>query len=309
MKRCENCGYLHPIPTPPGPDVCRRCGAELPAAMRDLFRLQNVSTRAPRPDHLRRGGTPAQGLRDHLGRALRRAHRPPVGRRGRGRSSTANPVLKLAYGDTATIWRINLGWRRRKEKEQYGFLLDVERGYWESAKDADADLDPEDPMSKRTQRVIPYVEDTRNALLIEPSTPLDAEQMASLEAALKAAFQVVFQLEEDELATEPLPSLDDRKVLLFYESAEGGAGVLRRLVDEPELWPRIANEALRRCHVDPVTLDAARPSRARPPATTACCRTATRSTTSCSTASWSSRSSTISAPRVCGRPRTSALAR
>jgi hypothetical protein len=92
-------------------------------------------------------------------------------------------------------------------KEQYGFLLDVERGYWESAKDADADLDPEDPMSKRRQRVIPYVEDTRNTLLIEPSTPLDAEQMASLEAALKAAFQVVFQLEEDELATEPLPSL------------------------------------------------------------------------------------------------------
>ena len=48
--------------------------------------------RAPRPDHLRRGGTPAQGLRDHLGRPLRRAHRPPVGRRSRGRSSTANPA-------------------------------------------------------------------------------------------------------------------------------------------------------------------------------------------------------------------------
>jgi hypothetical protein len=44
VKRCENCGYLHPIPTLPGPDVCRRCRAELPAAMRDLFRLQNVST-------------------------------------------------------------------------------------------------------------------------------------------------------------------------------------------------------------------------------------------------------------------------
>ena len=43
-KRCDNCGYLHPIPSPPGPDVCERCGAQLPPALDKLFRLQNVST-------------------------------------------------------------------------------------------------------------------------------------------------------------------------------------------------------------------------------------------------------------------------
>lgn len=255
VKRCENCGYLHPIPSLPGPDVCRRCRAELPAAMRDLFRLQNVST--VRRDRITSDEEERQRKGYEIISGVHFAER--TGRLSVDEAEVivdGEPRLKLAYGDTATIWRINLGWRRRQVKEQYGFLLDVERGYWESAKDADADLDPEDPMSKRRQRVIPYVEDTRNTLLIEPSTPLDAEQMASLEAALKAAFQVVFQLEEDELATEPLPSLDDRKVLLFYESAEGGAGVLRRLVDEPDLWPRIAKEALRRCHVDPVTLGA-----------------------------------------------------
>src|SRR5205814_5995019 len=39
-KRCESCGYLHPIAAPPGPDVCERCGAELPLPLTNLFRLQ-----------------------------------------------------------------------------------------------------------------------------------------------------------------------------------------------------------------------------------------------------------------------------
>ena len=135
-----------------------------------------------------------------------------------------------------------------------GFVLDLERGYWEQANDAESD-DPQDVMSKRTQRVIPYVEDTRNALLVSPAQKLDAATMASLESALKVAFQVAFQLEEAEMASEPLPSTDERNLLLFYESAEGGAGVLRRLVDEPDLWAEIAAEALQRCHIDPSTME------------------------------------------------------
>ena len=58
--------------------------------------------------------------------------------------------------------------------------------------------------------------------------------MASLQAALKHAIQVQYQLEDDELAAEPLPSADDRHLILLYESAEGGAGVLRQLLDRPD---------------------------------------------------------------------------
>ena len=51
----------------------------------------------------------------------------------------------------------------------YGFILDTERGYWARNKD-DNDTPPEmdDPMSPRTMRVVPFVEDHKNCLLFEP---------------------------------------------------------------------------------------------------------------------------------------------
>jgi hypothetical protein len=255
-KRCDTCGYMHELTLPPGPDVCERCEAALPPALANLFRLQNVSTvrrdriTSDEEERQRRGYELISGIRFAERRGRRSIDEATV-------AADGEPLLHLAYGDTATIWRVNLGWRRRKYREQFGFVLDIERGYWGKEDDLEADPDdPPDTLSKRTQRVIPYVEDTRNALLVRPAKPLEAATMASLQAALKAAFQVVFQLEEDEVAAEPLPSPNERNLLLFYESAEGGAGVLRRLVDESEdLWPRVAAEALRRCHVDPATLD------------------------------------------------------
>ena len=75
--------------------------------------------------------------------------------------------------------------------------------------------------------------------------------MATLEAVLKTAIQVEFQLEDRELATEALPSSDNRKEILLFESAEGGAGVLQRLVDEPSVIKRIARRAIELIHFDP----------------------------------------------------------
>jgi very-short-patch-repair endonuclease len=108
-------------------------------------------------------------------------------------------------------------------------------------------------VSVRTTRVIPYVEDTRNCLLIEPATRHALWVMASLQAALKTAIQVSFQLEDNELAAEPLPNSHERHLLLLYESAEGGAGVLRRLLDDPQAMANVARAALEICHFDPVT--------------------------------------------------------
>src|SRR5262249_32307553 len=70
-----------------------------------------------------------------------------------------------------------------------------------------------------------------------------------------SAIQVVYQLEDNELAAEPLPGSGPRprRLLLFYEAAEGGAGVLRRILDDPQAFAELAKEALRLCHFDPDT--------------------------------------------------------
>jgi very-short-patch-repair endonuclease len=162
-------------------------------------------------------------------------------------------LATVVYGHGARLWRLNLGWRRRKEKDQTGFVLDVERGFW--AKSEVVQDDPDDPMSPKTERVVPYVEDTRNCIVLEPGHSLDLPRMASLESALKAAIQAQFQLEDRELATEALPSSEDRRKILLYEAAEGGAGVLRRLVEDPQALPEVARLALEIAHFDPTTLE------------------------------------------------------
>ena len=253
-KQCDLCGYLHPLTGGVHPDVCVRCDNELPPPLKNLFRLQNVSTvrrdriTSDEEERQRKGYEIISGI--YFAEREQKLSVDEAVVRGRD----GEDLLHLAYGDTATIWRINLGWRRRQKREQLGFVLDIERGYWSSANDAEAE-DDDDPQSNRTKRVVPYVEDTRNVLLVTPVQDMSIAEMSSLQAALKVAFQVVFQLEEDEVAAEPLPSVDSRNQLLFYESAEGGAGALRRLVDEPTLWHRVAEEALRRCHIDPSSGD------------------------------------------------------
>jgi len=102
-------------------------------------------------------------------------------------------------------------------------------------------------------RVIPYVEDTRNCLLFEPLVDLNMRQMASLQSALKSSIQVRYQLEDNELAAEPMPDIHNRRILLFYEATEGGAGVLRQLADDPHAVANVAREALSRCHFDSAT--------------------------------------------------------
>jgi len=253
IKLCPTCGYLHVIGEDSGPDLCERadCKAPLGAALPQLFRLQNVATKrrdkinCDEEERLRLGYELQTGVRfAEYGDALA-CRKATVEEDG-------SAVASLMYGDRATLWRINLGWARRKEKERYGFVLDTERGYWQRHDEMVED-DEGDPMSQQKERVIPYVEDHRNCLLFQPAKQLSDQEMASLQAALKKAIQVRYQLEDGELAAEPLPNPDGRRLILFYEAAEGGAGVLRRLVDDPSAMAEVAQIALEVCHFDPET--------------------------------------------------------
>jgi hypothetical protein len=74
-----------------------------------------------------------------------------------------------------------------------------------------------------------------------------------LRYALERGIQTCFQLEDSELDSAALPDPDEHARMLFTESAEGGAGVLRRLVTSPEALGQVAFTALGLLHFDPVT--------------------------------------------------------
>jgi ATP-dependent helicase YprA (DUF1998 family)/very-short-patch-repair endonuclease len=256
-KLCDNCGQLHEIEQGGGPDLCVRCGTILPASLDGLLRLQNVAARR------RERISSDEEERRRQGYELRTAVRFAEAD-GRSGSRTAEvhgpdsePLGHLIYGHAATVWRVNYGWRRRKDKQVLGFVLDTEKGRWQRQDQLVGDdtvIDETDDFKpKAVRRVIPYVEDYRNSLIFKPGEELSESQMASLQAALKRGIQAVFQLEDQELAAEPLPSDQLRSEILFYESAEGGAGVLRRLSEYPENLALVAREALEICHFDPDT--------------------------------------------------------
>jgi very-short-patch-repair endonuclease len=74
--------------------------------------------------------------------------------------------------------------------------------------------------------------------------------------ALERGIEAAFQLEDSELDGELLPPDEGpRDRILFTESAEGGAGVLRRLQAERDALAKAAKEALRIAHFDPDTGD------------------------------------------------------
>jgi very-short-patch-repair endonuclease len=250
-KQCPNCGYFHPIADGVGPDLCERCNKMLDTPLQFLFKLQNVSTK--RRDRI----SSDEEERMRQGFELRTALRFQETQAGELMAQSARLVAQdgtliasLTYAGAATLWRINMGWKRRANPNETGFVLDIERGYWTKENDQE---DSDDPTSPRTQRLIPFVEDTKNSLLIEPAQNLTPTQMASLQAAFKSAIQVKYQLEDNELSAEPLPDANNRKLILLYESAEGGAGVLRQLVDRPQAFAEVAQTALQLCHFDPLT--------------------------------------------------------
>jgi ATP-dependent helicase YprA (DUF1998 family)/very-short-patch-repair endonuclease len=249
---CSGCGYLHPVPEEPGPSNCERCGKIFNAEeiWNNMFGLQNVVTRrrerinCDEEERLRLGYELKTGFRfaDRDGRPLFRTAQLMAGK---------DRLAEIRYGDAAEIWRINLGWSRRERKEERGFWLDVEQRRWSRrAMDPDEEEEGGD-LPRRVQRVIPFVRDRRNSLLLTLAIEADPKQMASLEAALKRGIQAEFQLEDSELATEPLPDRKKRLHLLFYEASEGGAGVLRQMVEDPASWARVARNALYLCHFDP----------------------------------------------------------
>lgn len=257
-RLCPACGYGH-FRTQRDNDCCVSCGVSLTGApeVRNLYRVENVSTRraeritANEEERVRQGYEMQTTLQFATANGRLDMMTAMAG-------DVCGGLLVLQYGAAATVWRMNFGWRRRKEKSILGFMMNPVTGHWVGGVDegGDADAGPDgagDAPPDRTppQRIVPYVEDRRNVLIVRPDETLGeltAETLTTLQYALKRGIESVYQLEESELMAEPLPTRDNRKAIMFFEAAEGGAGVLTRLAVEPTALAAVASRALEIMH-------------------------------------------------------------
>ena len=128
-------------------------------------------------------------------------------------------------------------------------MMDPVSGYWQkSEEESDEGVDP---TASPRQRIVPSVQDRKNALLLKPAnSELSQKTLTTVQHALLRGIEAVFQLEESEILAEPMPTREERAGFLFYEATEGGAGVLTRLVSEPDRLAEVALKALEILHFD-----------------------------------------------------------
>lgn len=240
---CFNCGYFHDGDNSLR-DTCEQCGTRIapdsfgnPAKLNRVLEMGTMITRrreritCDEEERLKYGYNTTTHFRYD---SQNRCEEATVV------AQDGTVLLKLTFGETAKVWRINRGLRIRRGQER-GFKLDAKTGIWgESNNDTSND--------NLQSEVHLMVRDTCNILLIEPANiPPDNSEafIATLQYALERAIQAVYKLEDDELCTE---RLGQGRHLLFWEAAEGGAGVLSQLIENPVAFQAIAQAALDICH-------------------------------------------------------------
>ena len=242
---CEQCGAAHEAE----PERCHVCNTNMGGVnpIRNIVRIDNVETK------------PAERItandedRQRQGFEIQTVFSWPR-REGRFDVSSAiaqdehGPILRIDYAPGATISRVNKGLRRRRERSLLGFGIEPASGRWVGGP-AEGEDDEAPPDSAIVQRIVPIVEDNKNAALLRlAAEPRSTVTTTTLQHAFTRGLETVFQLEEGETLTEPVPNRDDRKAILTFEATEGGAGVLTRLVSEPKRLADVARSALGLMH-------------------------------------------------------------
>ncbi len=234
---CPNCGYFHEG-NQSLQDTCENCGARImpdefgnPAKLNRVLQMETMLTKRQQritceeEERLKYG----YNITTHFRYASQKKEEATV------KSQSGNALLSLTYGETAKVLRLNRGLKRSQER---GFRLDTKTGVWAEAK-GDAKVETE---------VHLMVDDTCNILLVKAENIPQQDReifLATLQYALERSIQAIYKLEVDELRSE---RLGQGEHILFWEAAEGGAGVLSQILADPKAFETIASNALDICH-------------------------------------------------------------
>ena len=252
-KCCHTCGYFNEETV----DVCSQCETALDGGNSELLLLMemtNVSARrkeritSDEEERTRRGFE----ITTHFafftdGTGARRVLSATA-------EADGSPLLRLEYGPSAKLYRVNHGWRNQRERT---FYLDTGTGTFVG--DTSDDEDEAPSSAKTIEPVKLFVSETENLLRVtylgDPSAWTEDLQ-TSLQYALQRGIEQVFQLDEREVDSDRMGT-GEHAALLFWEASEGGAGVLKRLVLDAKALSQVAAAALERCHFDPEGRDTA----------------------------------------------------
>ena len=257
-KICSVCGYFHDSFSV---DVCENCGSILDGSTSEIINLlemQNIGT------WKRERISSDEEERRRFGYDISSHFRfsPEAGGEQRKREAfvlgeSSDVLLKLVFSSAAELFRINHGWRNRREN---GFCLDMIKGDWVSHA-TDTNSEPPSPSTIQIENIELFVKDYHNLLLFYLPSDLgniDESFRATLQYCLQRGIEQIFQVEESELASERI-GLNDKRAILLYEASEGGVGVLRQLVTDRDTISKVAKAALERSHFDPETLEDKKP--------------------------------------------------
>lgn len=141
---CSQCGYGH-LGQPGGEEPLlsvKNCDALLTEEgwVKELYRIETVETvpverisindedRQRQGFELQPPNDSYQGQMENLNNIRRLLN-------------STDPLAELTYALAARIWRINRGWRRRKDKNQLGFFINPITGTWSKQDDPNSDDD------------------------------------------------------------------------------------------------------------------------------------------------------------------------
>lgn len=166
--------------------------------------------------------------------------------------SSGTTKLEAAYLMGAELWRINHGWKRGRTAndttvKRGGFSIDAKTGKWLGTDQGANGGQKSD--AQAVTGVKPYVFDRRNVLFLRPNAQAAKDEgfLITLAYAIQRAIQIVYEVEEQEIAVELIGEADNRRIIL-WEAAEGGVGIWERLLDETASLAEVASKALELCH-------------------------------------------------------------
>jgi hypothetical protein len=255
VKLCKRCGYAHREPELTN-SHCAYCKTELAGnseVATKLFAMAVVRAAA------RQRISSEEEERRREGYEIDTHFRGLSPRTAQICDQTGSAKLQASYLAGADLWRINHGWKRGRTTngvtvKRQGFTIDGKTGKW-----LGVDQEPNAGPTSQIQPVTgikPYVSDRRNVLFLRPALDSAADEgsLVTLAYAIQRAIQIVYEVEEQEIAAELIGEGDHRRIIL-WEAAEGGVGIWERLMSESAAIAEIARKALELCHFNPETGD------------------------------------------------------